>query len=149
MKRIALLAYTAGIVDGEGCICLAKRHRRTVKRDYAIELYVQVGNTNEWLIQWLKMQFGGCISSNNRKSQPNKNWKPMWQWTIQHKQAGAFLELIIPFLQIKKPQAEIAIAFQKTKRRGNPIRTDGELAFQEAQRILMAKYNLRGKEKNG
>ena len=43
-----LLAYIAGIIDGEGCIMI---HSNLVR--------VAVKNTNEWLIKFLKMNFGG------------------------------------------------------------------------------------------
>ena len=57
LKGKQALAYTAGIIDGEGCICLDKHGK------HGIELKVSVGNTKEWLLQWLKMQYGGNIGS--------------------------------------------------------------------------------------
>jgi len=42
----------------------------------------------------------------------------MWHWIIVARKARDFLELIRPYLRLKKPQADIAIQFQKAKRYG-------------------------------
>jgi len=143
LKGKQLLAYTAGLIDGEGSICLATGKRKDYKSGRIIYLKVSIVNTNEWLINWLKMQYGGYISSNDRSG---KKWKTRWAWEIQHNHALRFLEMILPYLQIKRPQAELAIQFQRAKRRGGPPRTAETLALQQAQRILMQKMNKRGIE---
>ncbi len=131
------LSYTAGIIDGEGSICLIKRSTRYQK----IFLSVSVGNTNEWLIQWLKMQYGGDISTSK-----NKTGSTMWHWDITRYKASNFLKLILPYLRIKRPQAELAIKFQARKRKG-PM-ADGQAVIQEAERLLMKSYNTNKKEGN-
>ena len=59
MKRTEILAYTAGIVDGEGSIHIFKSKTKQGSAGFKIEMRVSVSNTNEYLCQWLKMQFGG------------------------------------------------------------------------------------------
>lgn len=133
------IAYTAGIFDGEGYICLRRVKRKRMKQCYLLE--VGVGNTNEWLIQWLKFMFGGTACLNRSATKHQRNY---WQWSIAAKKALGFLKIVYPFLRLKKPQADIAIKFQEAKshrisgRIGRGIHlTDGELAVEEAQRILM------------
>ncbi len=131
------LAYTAGIIDGEGSIGLYI-HRG--KGDYVLR--VEVGNTNEWLIQWLKFAFGG--STRLHSGQP-ENHKPLWCWQIQGVKALGFLELVYPYLRLKKPQAGVAIEFQKVRRGTGNHLTEGELAVAEAQRIVMTGLNKKGR----
>ncbi len=134
------LAYVAGIVDGEGCIGLYL-HQSKKRRPFYV-LQVTVANTNEWLIQWLKFSFGGSVHL--RICDEPTNCRPQWYWIIAAKKALEFLMLVSPYLRLKKPQAEIAVRFQEAKRhRGRP-HTDGEIAIDEAERILMASLNKRG-----
>ncbi len=132
MKRTDILAYTAGIIDGEGCINLNKT-----------KLRVTVSNTKEWLCQWLRMRYGGCIGveKNNKPS----NWAVSYRWYINGKQAGVFLKMILPYLNLKKPQAEIAIRLQGARNgRGRRHLTEAEQAVIEAENILMHNLNKKG-----
>lgn len=131
------LAYAAGIIDGEGSIGF----RGFGKRDKPFHaIWVRVSNTNEWLVKWLQFNFGGTV----RKAKSLPQRKDMWLWTIRTRQALHFLELIVPYLKIKRPQAEIAIQFAKARNYGRK-RTDEEIAVEQAQAILMRQYNKRGK----
>jgi len=107
MKRTDL-AYYAGLFDGEGCVQL-RPHKRSGK---TWALYVSIASTNEWIIQQLKFSFGGSLS---KKKWKNPNWKPAFIWGVSSKDALTFLEAVYPYLKLKKPQAEIAIRFQKHK----------------------------------
>ncbi len=143
MRRLSgklVLAYAAGIVDGEGCISLSKRTSKGYKAGYQLRLAVSVGNTNEWLIQWFKIQFGGYVVFTLEK---RKERKDKWQWHIVDGKAAEFLKLILPYLQIKRPQAEVANVFQREKHYGRIGKE--EAVIKEAQRILMQSYNKRGK----
>jgi len=51
--------------------------------------------------------------------------------------AAEFLKLILPYLQLKRPQAEIAIKFQAGVGKSTRILTDEQLAVREAQKILL------------
>ena len=129
-----LLAYVAGIVDGEGCIMI---HSNCVR--------VSVKNTNEWLVRFLKMNFGGCLVY-QKHSGGNLNSKPIWAWQMDAKKACEFLQLILPYLQLKRPQAELALSFQK--RRTGKWRKKGlpqEIKMlDDIDKSLMHKMNQRG-----
>jgi hypothetical protein len=58
----------------------------------------------------------------------------------------SFLEVILPYLRLKKPQAELAIQFGKARTARGKHKTDEQLAVEEAQLMLMRQYNKRGKE---
>lgn len=130
MKKIDL-AYVAGIIDGEGCIGLYLSKKSSY---YFIQVAVHM--TNEWMITWLSNNFSGSknVYTHYRK---RANCKPEWAWNITGKKALEFLELIYPYLKLKKAEAEIAINFQRRK----PFRkslTNGQAAIAEAQRILIS-----------
>ena len=141
-SKHAILAYTAGIIDGEGCIRINKRHSNRCRVGFELQLNVRVRNTNEWLIRWLQFQFGGSIRSDKQKG----NRKDAWEWCLGTRQALEFLKQILPYLQIKRPQAELAVEFQRNKHfgRNRPLE---QLAVEEAQQLLMSNYNRRGKLK--
>ncbi len=132
------LAYTAGIIDGEGCIYIHKRVTPENRSRVRYSLLIKVSSTDEWLIEWLHFAWGGAIGTHSEKSRRLKNWSPAWQWTLQTKQAYEFLKLILPYLQLKKPQAELALKFQERKRKGGGSGSTLEkLAVEEAEYILM------------
>ncbi len=146
MNKIEL-AYTAGIIDGEGWISIKNRQIKNGYRNYCLK--VGVASTNEPIINWLKGNYGGSICF--VKSRGNR--KDKWVWDLATKQASELLKLVLPYLKIKNPQAELALKFQsRRKYRGNPnwlhpgIRsmTEKEFAQDNADKELMGKYNKRG-----
>lgn len=139
MKRTDL-AYFAGIIDGEGSISLIKRNKRTKSNTFT--LTVIVGNTNEWLIQQLKFSFGGGVYL----IEGGGNNKDSWQWKICARKALIFLESVYPYLKIKKPQARIAITFQKHKKRSGIKGCSTQyLDFEGELREAITRLNKRGK----
>ena len=123
------LAYVAGIIDGEGCIGI-------YKTKYRYYLTVAVHMTDEWMVTWLASLFSGSKNTYTHYRK-RSNCKPEWAWQIQGKRALVFLELILPYLKLKRPQAEIAINFQRAKVRPRQL-TDEQRAVQEAQRIVVS-----------
>ena len=150
IKHTEILAYTAGIVDGEGCILIGMKSQGKNKSP-RLTMIVTIVNTNEWLIQWIKMQFGGNIRN---RWPTNPRAKMIWIWRIESKKAMEFLKLILPYLQIKRPQAELAIQFQGRKKyRGGTLAmrcmTDEEKILNESNRLLMHNYNHKGVYREG
>lgn len=123
------LAYAAGIIDGEGCINIDKDHRGHYR------LHVIVCTTDEWLVIWLKLGFGGCAWAVRKRRQ--------WRWEICYRKGAAFLQLILPYLQLKGAQAELAIRFQLRKRIGAPTLDERarKLVLEQADAILLKKMH--------
>lgn len=140
-KSIAVLAYTAGIIDGEGSIKITKAY--AYKGKYG-NISLDVHNTNEWLTRWLQFQFGGRVYL-TKDSSRKPHAKDGFRWRVVSQQAKLVLQLTLPYLQIKRPQAELALSFQK--RRGLPSikRAPEAKILDEADKILMSQYNHRGK----
>lgn len=90
------LAWTAGIIDGEGYVGLRK-HRK------AYQPVVSVGQVDIRMLQKLQEFWGGNIS-------PKRNshgWKMAWLWDITGTRALTMLSLVRPFLVIKGEQADV------------------------------------------
>ncbi len=138
LKGEALLAYIAGIIDGEGTIGIKKTNKR-----YST-IRVNVGNTNQWLIEFLQMQFGGYTWLNRPE---NNNWKECWRWEVVARKAYRVLILISPYLQIKRDQAELAIQFQQRRMKGKNILSSEDKIADEIDELAMKAWNKRGCEK--
>jgi len=133
MKRTDL-AYIAGIVDGEGYIGVSTDGKKFKHGRQNLRLRVTVTSTDEWLCQHLRFSIGGGLVTLKPQSE---NQRPCWQWQLSYRQAGEFLKLILPYLHIKKPQAELAIKFQEAKGRSTRGLSDEQRAVEEAQKILL------------
>lgn len=141
MNKIEL-AYIAGILDGEGFITIDHSRKENKYR-----VCVGVGNTAKILLDWLQACFGGGIV----KSRKPEGYRDFYQWRLFHGVACEFLLQVIPYLKLKRGQAELAIRFQEQKynpqtgkRKGRP-RTSDELAYEEACHILLHSMNRTGK----
>lgn len=131
------IAYTAGIIDDEGCIRLKKHWRKLEdgRRRYSLGVGVTVGNNSEWLVNWLKFHYGGSVYIADRQ-----RVNLYWHWQIETRQALEFLELILPYLKIKRPQAEIAIQFgRRRNKRGKKLAQNAKIQ-DEADQILITSY---------
>ncbi len=105
------IGWTAGIIDGEGCIGVYD-HR--TKSGNQFRLVVRVDMVSKTAIDKLHSLWGGSVSW-KKKSPPARN---QWAWFTSSCTAARILERILPHLIEKKNQAEAALVFQETKKRG-------------------------------
>jgi hypothetical protein len=133
-------AYAAGIFDGEGHvgIVVTKNGRGEVYH----RLMLNVTNTNAEIIQWLFDRWDGCIHSPRYFAK--EEWREANRWTVSDKRAMKFLTDVLPFLIIKKEQAEIGISFQQTKGRGGFGTPAPDLTSREAMRKQISSLNQGG-----
>lgn len=135
------LAWAAGIIDGEGSICLIRIKR---KDGYGIgfswDLRVDVGNTDPRMLVRLRAIFGsGCIGANTTDKRPNR--LPSWSIHWHGAKAARVLELIRPFLIIKCEQADIALASRAF------VRHDKKANEHKARGMEEAHFALKGLKK--
>ena len=115
------LAYAAGILDGEGCIIIAKGNpKKGVRLTPQYSLKVIVGMSNPSATSWLFETFGG-----NLKLKPNHQYKPVHTWSCLSIQAEGFLRCILPYLKVKRIEAELALDFREHI--NNYIRKNGRI----------------------
>ena len=103
------LAYLAGLIDGEGTISCSVN--KTKKGFLALQKQLSIFNTNIVLISWITARFSGTVHSRVR----SEKWKEEHQVKWSATEAVIILELVLPYLVIKREQAEIFIALHKTK----------------------------------
>ena len=96
--------YIAGIIDGEGSICLTKEHSDSQFRYPNI----QVSSTTYEILEYLKTHVGGSIS---KKTEKNEKYKQSWKWMIKTNLTIELLEQITDYLLVpeKKYRAELII----------------------------------------
>jgi hypothetical protein len=102
MKRDkkSLVAYVAGLIDGEGCItCSYVGKTRIMTR-------LQIWMTTPQWVDIVVGLFGGIV----RMTVNEKQGRPAYIWTLgdMYKMKKA-LKTLLPFLRVKKNEAELAI----------------------------------------
>ena len=111
------LAYAAGIVDGEGCISIVALRTgvRAHGVDYSLLFVVRMIDPSA--VFFLKEMFGGGLSV--QKNKPPR--RPIYNWGLSTKPASRALKLLLPYLRVKKKQAELAIEFANYPQQIHPI----------------------------
>jgi len=94
-------AYFAGLFDGEGCV--RSNHSEKKRTSYAVQLSIEM--TDPGPIYKLYKEYGGSWMKRKRS---NRNYI-MYGWAIGTLGFDAFAQDILPYVQIKKRQLEIAI----------------------------------------
>jgi len=107
------LAYFAGLLDGEGCIYIHSGQKGKHRGDFW-QLRVTMVNTNPTPLVRAKALFGGTIVKTHKGGDyGNIYWRPTFTWCVVARVATRFLMQVLPFLIIKKQEAEEALAFKR------------------------------------
>lgn len=104
------LIYMAALVDGEGTIT-ARQTTSPVTGREAIHCRVIVANSYAPLMTWLSDAFGGKLSE-PRTTRSIKH-KPVMTWYVGSSEAIRLCVRLLPYLKVKRRQAEIVIALGK------------------------------------
>jgi hypothetical protein len=97
VTRAEKLAYTAGIIDGEGSILLRQK-----KTWYGPG--ISVASTTLELLHWLKHEYGGWIYD---KKETRPNCSASYGWAIGAKASMELMPEIVGFIREKKKKARI------------------------------------------
>lgn len=126
-------SYAAGLIDGEGSICLL-RHHSTNKFRYP---EVTVTSTTHELLTFLRDLFGGSIRQVKRRSTRHKEG---WIWTIRGHRALECMTRIRPFCKepSKRRRIELILSeyvkLTKANGRYTPEEVEAKLEFE--RRVL-------------
>lgn len=122
MKNNEIIAYLAGIIDGEAYVGIkkctwGKRNRPDVKSPtYHERVQVRMGNSE--ILQFFKDTFGGSFYKEKRIYQSKNGFKTnkvMFTYCATDKIAATIIEATIPFLIEKKAQAENILKLRISK----------------------------------
>ena len=106
-------SYIAGIVDGEGCIGIWKRE--PTSKSYALKLKVKMNDYHS--IKYIQKNFGGNIYISSGFLRNGKKYNGFYSIEYASTKAAHILKLILPYLKVKKQQAQVAIKFNKLKQK--------------------------------
>ena len=105
-------AYLAGILDGEGCLAIYKQFQKATPIRAARWHFfprVTVGNTRLELLFWLKQKLGGAVNVNTKQIGRRKTG---YRWTCSDRRAIEVITLALPYLLLKRSQAELILSFR-------------------------------------
>jgi hypothetical protein len=108
-----ILAYMAGIVDGEGSISMGSYSKSAIGTPQ-FTTYLSICSTDKPLTDWLSNTFGIKPILYTPKQLAKNSRRPVWRWQVSGDRLLHICELILPYLIIKKRQAEIMIEMRKT-----------------------------------
>lgn len=106
-----ILAYSAGVIDSDGSIGIRRStYAKRVRGDAHNPIYsarVCVKQVEPDAVQLMKGAFGGSLMIERSSL---KNGRPFYYWEIHSRQAAAMLRMLLPYLRIKRKQAENCLA---------------------------------------
>lgn len=110
MQEEVNMAYTAGILDGDGSFSLLL-HRTTTKSTWR-SFYapcIQLSNAFKGMSEFLHENFGGSL----RIKKPQKDHhKILYVWSLRSREGcKKMIEKIMPYLVLKKDQAKLILEF--------------------------------------
>jgi len=137
-------AWSAGVLDGEGCISIRTYIDRRVRkgtreqsgpayRCHALEVRVtQSGKDVPPMLEKLCAMYGGSIGA----PRAIEGRKPAHTWVIAAQKAEAMLLRVAPFLVEKREQAQLALAYRRegVGRGKQTVAARYRIALQEAKR---------------
>jgi len=108
------IAYLAGIVDGEGSIYIGAFSSNPKTGAPHYQTNIEVTNTDIGLIDWLVNVFGGRRASYTAKQTPKNSRRAVYRWMASGDRCTHLCEIMMPYLVIKKRQAEIMLQMRAT-----------------------------------
>lgn len=136
------LNYFAGIVDGEGTIGIAKVKRKLKdnRQGYAYRTFFHITNTHLPMLQYLQKHIGGKISYLDERAQA-------YNMTFSANKIRELFPDLIPYLLIKKRQAEIVLEFLAKIKETNFCSPSDEIydfyekCFVECKKLKQERWN--------
>jgi hypothetical protein len=107
-----VLAYWAGVVDGEGSIDITRTygHTKKGKRPYFF-VRLAIYNTRKKIVEDAAKELGcGTVQTHHHIE---KRFRDIHTWVTTTTDACRILALLIPYLKIKKDHAFLALEFKK------------------------------------
>jgi hypothetical protein len=124
-------AYIAGLIDGEGSICILKANSKKVgTHNYGA--VVQIRMTNKEPVYFVAERYGGIVKHHNRTSKG----KIIYDLKIYSHNAVSLLKDINQYLQCKGRQAGVVFALYKVEPAYGKTADEKELIELERIRLM-------------
>lgn len=118
MIKETTIAYLAGLVDGEAYIGIKKDMTSVRSGHSKSPLYherIQIRMVDEESIKLFKKVFGGSYYYEKKSANNPLTKKKMYCYQISDLSAVNALKQLLPYLQVKKRQAQICLKLRKSK----------------------------------
>lgn len=114
-KEDLLMAYIAGIIDGDGSISLIRENRASGFKYYPC---LQLSNVFEDMIDLLHLTFGGCKKIKRKQTHAKKT---QFVWNVRGLEScKKVLVRILPYLILKRKQANKLLNYVSNPSQFNP-----------------------------
>ena len=128
-----VIAYSAGILDGEGSVGLGRNHLKDGPIVYCMSVRVKM--TDSIVPQMLCMFFGGNVTTIHSK---NLRWSDSYNWYLSARiDTLRFLRLVQPLVLIKKPVVNLGIQYLElfeARQKDDTLKEAFYLKFKELNR---------------
>jgi hypothetical protein len=100
------IRYIAGLIDGEGCVTIHLRLQKSTISPHGYSVQVSIAQKRPKVLRMIRSLFGGHLAP------PRKKCK-VYILTYTHRKAEAILKAVLPYLIVKKREAEIALELRE------------------------------------
>ncbi len=101
-------AYIAGIIDGEGCIDVARCRPDRQRKNGRFLLLVTINMTSSVVLDWLNKATGlGTTKPIHRGRRPGQ--RPYYGWQAVSAGAASLLQQVVPYLVLKREHAQLLL----------------------------------------
>lgn len=136
MKEEIDMAYTAGLLDGDGSFSLLL-HRQTYKPTWKSFYHpcIQISNAFEGMSQFLKDRFAGSL----RIKKPQKaHHKVLYVWSLRSLSGcSSMIKKCMPYLILKRNQAQLMLEFGDIEKRDLMIGERYNLKMKNSNRQVL------------
>lgn len=109
-------SYLAGIIDGEGSIFISRINNKKSGNVW-YRLQVSCAMTENSAINLLRKTFTPDTKQFIYRGGREKGYKPSYQWLVTGGTAKSILKQLLPYLLVKREQAQMGIKFQEWRER--------------------------------
>jgi hypothetical protein len=124
-------SYLAGIVDGEGCFS-AGLNRGYVTAD------LEIGSVHEEFLRNLRETVD--VGSLCKKRKRTKNARPLYVWSISTGSLESIIIQILPYLRLKRRQAEIVLWLVRCSAAPSVVIGDGTLQLESIKNLRILNH---------
>lgn len=136
-KDVATIAYLAGIIDGEGSIGISGyqvSNYKQGKHGKYYQIIMSVGMQNRAPLDLMSETFPGSFTVRQ---------DTIFRIAYSSRKCGTVLRELLPYMRVKKPQAELALLFQSLRKLRGRAYTPEERSRDAAFHQLMQELNRR------
>lgn len=138
------LAWAAGFFDGEGCICIGWDKSRSNSRGGRWQLLLTIVQVDRASLEEFRciVDWPGPVRC---RAASGFNLRDLYILQASSRKAGVILEALLPFLRVKKAQAEAALEFRDTfpEKRYNRYTRPPEDVLEKRERLAVVVRELK------